>query len=279
MWPKKKQLVPSKYAKMGREAINVGYLSPSNIRTTLTHLALKDADKKLQFPHQINQYMDYKSTLRSFKRKFFRPGHTMEIDSDLIMSHHYLKKQSKHTIIEEWVMGHARKKMKDRPKTITPLEEDNSECNSDAEDCIFDGDTPTAFQPFTSYKAMLKLNRWWTTTQFRNCVKFANVSPPMVDYIKGCLNIDDTTRHFNQLIVSLLARYIPSTQSDKKVRTSKMMYRWLPVGHNWIKCNLKMEKCTCCGAKDEIFEHLLLCKHDDLNIIRKAAYNKIQKNT
>ena len=38
-----------------------------------------------------------------------------------------------------------------------------------------------------------------------------------------------------------------------------------------------MDKCPCCGAKNEIFEDILWCKHDDLNVVWKVAYIKIQK--
>ena len=64
------------------------------------------------------------------------------------MPHHHLKANSQHTIIEEWVVGHASKKRKNCPKAITLLEEENSQCDSDAEDCIVDDEGPTPFQPF-----------------------------------------------------------------------------------------------------------------------------------
>ena len=60
------------------------------------------------------------------------------------------------------------------------------------------------------------------------------------------------------------------------VRTSKMMYRWLPVGHNWIKCNLASDKCPCCSAPDETFEHLIGCKNDKMEEVRQTAYQTIQ---
>ena len=100
----------------------------------------------------------------------------MDTDSDLIMSHNYINNQSKYTIIEEWVIGHAIKKKKDCPGTITSLEEDKSECKSNAEYCTVDGNIPTLFQSFPGYQAMLKLDRQWIITQFRYCVKFANVA-------------------------------------------------------------------------------------------------------
>jgi len=57
-----------------------------------------------------------------------------------------------------------------------------------------------------------------------------------------------------------------------------MMYRWLPVGHNWTKCNLYTDKCPCCGCPDETFEHLLLCPHEALAAVRRTAYLAIQRD-
>ena len=56
-----------------------------------------------------------------------------------------------------------------------------------------------------------------------------------------------------------------------------MIYQWLPGGHNWTKCYLEIDQCMCYGAKDETFEHLLSCDHEDLKEIRKTAYLAIQK--
>ena len=56
-----------------------------------------------------------------------------------------------------------------------------------------------------------------------------------------------------------------------------MMFSWLPVEHNWYKCNLTTDVCPCCGANDKTFEHLLSCKYEDLENIQQAAYIKIQQ--
>ena len=130
---------------------------------------------------------------------------------------------------------------KDCPEEITPMEEDNSQCDSDTEDCIVDGDDPTPFQPLPGYVAMLQLNGRWITTQFRNCVKFAIVAPPVIEYIKGRLNIDEKSFHtINWVSVGKVCTY---HLFSRKVQTSKMMYRWLPIGHNCHKCKLETDKC------------------------------------
>ena len=61
------------------------------------------------------------------------------------------------------------------------------------------------------------------------------------------------------------------------IHTSKMMFSWLPVGHSWYKCNLGTDVCPYCRANDKIFEHLLLCKHDNLEEVWRAAYLTVQR--
>ena len=73
---------------------------------------LKDVEENLKFPHQITQYMDCESALKLLQQEFYKPGHAMGTDSDLVMAHHQLKAASHHTVTEEWVMGHASEKKK-----------------------------------------------------------------------------------------------------------------------------------------------------------------------
>jgi len=63
----------------------------------------------------------------------------------------------------------------------------------------------------------------------------------------------------------------------RRIRTSKMMYRLLPVGHNWRKCNLMTDRCPCCGEPDETFEHLMQCPNKELEIVRTAAICELRR--
>ena len=239
------------------------------------HLALKDADTQLKHPHQITQYMDCEAALKKLSMPIYKPGHTMVTDADIIMAHNQLKANLQHTVTEKWVMGHASDKKREQPHTITEIERANSECDSDAEHCIQDGTTPRPFRPFPGYRAMLKLNGRWITTHFRECIQFANVAPPMIEYVKRRLDIDDAT--FHSINWTSIGRVRATHKFGRIVRTSKMMYGWMPVGHNWYKCKLESDRCPCCGAKDETFEHLLACDHEDLTVVKKNAYLRIQK--
>ena len=96
----------------------------------------------------------------------------------------------------------------------------------------------------------------------------------MVDYILQRLNISLDT--FHVIDWESIGKVRSSHHINRIVRTSKMLYGWLPVGHNWKKCNLVSDKCPCCGVPDETFEHVLTCKHKDLVMTRAIAYTSIQ---
>ena len=119
---------------------------------------MKNVDKHLQLPHQITQYMDCESALKSLEKEFYKLGHTMDIDMDLVMSHKQLKENSNTLSQKKWVVGHAREKNKDCPKTVTEPEEDNSQCNVNTEDCVVNSEPPNHFLPFLGYRAMLRLH-------------------------------------------------------------------------------------------------------------------------
>ena len=240
--------------------------------------ALKDAEDRLIHPHNIIQRMDNEGGLISLAKPIRAPRDTMRTDMDLVMAYNELRDNSKHVITHEWVMGHADVKKKDKPETITPWEHENIECDEEADEKVermdSEGKTPPPFEPLPGYRAMLKLGDNWITTHFRECVNFANTSPAMIEYVLRRLNIDLET--FHTINWTSIGRVRATHRIHRIVRTSKMMFRWMAVGHNWTKCNLPSDKCPCCGANDETFEHLLRCPHEDLVSVRKEAYKTIR---
>ena len=147
-------------------------------------------------------------------------------------------------------------------ETITSLKRDNSECNADAKKCIQTGGPPSSFIPFPGYRAMLKLDGCCVTTHFRESVEYVDTSPAVIEYAMDQLNIDDAI--FHSINWTSIGQVRASHRIEQVVRTSKMMYRWLLVSHNWYKCNLATDVCLCCRATDKTFKHLLACKHNDL---------------
>jgi len=98
----------------------------------------------------------------------------------------------------------------------------------------------------------------------------------MVTYLQKRLDI--CPRTFNTISWGAIGTVRASYGIAWRVRTSKMIYRWLTVGHNWQKCNLKSDKCPCCGQPDETFEHLLKCSNKKLQQVRKNGYLEIQRD-
>ena len=172
-------------------------------------------------------------------------------------------------------MGHASENKKQSPETITSLKRNYSECDLDVEHCIQLGGPPSTFTPYPGYRAILKYDGRFDTTHFRASAECANTSPAMIEYVKGRLEIEDTV--FRSINWTSIGRISASQGMNQILQTSRMLFRWLLVGHNWYTCNLTMDVCPCCGANDETFKHLLSCKHEDLEDIRRATYIKIQQ--
>ena len=136
---------------------------------------------------------------------------------------------------------------------------------------------PLSFSPLPGYRAMLKLGDNWVTAHFREFMNFANTAPAMVEYILDRLDI--TRETFNRINWTAIAKVRRNHKINRIVRTSKMMYGWLPVGHNWQKCKLPSDKCLCCRMPDESFAHLLQCKHESLTTACKSSVHTSPSRT
>ena len=85
------------------------------------YLALQDADKQLKKPHHITQHMGCETAIKALVWPSYKSGYTMVTDADLIVALARLKSTTQHKVTEELVMGHASRKKKNTPKTITSL--------------------------------------------------------------------------------------------------------------------------------------------------------------
>jgi hypothetical protein len=179
--------------------------------------------------------MDCEGALTKLTKPIYKPKNTMAMgtDMDLVMAWKQLQDDSKHTITTEWVMGHATEKKKNRSE-ITNMEWENEDCDDASNVRVKEDIQPEKFSPLPGYRAMLQSDGEWVTNHFR--VRFANNTPDMVQYVMKRLSIDMAT--FNTINWHAVGRVRAGHKINRIVRTSKMMYRWLPVGHNWIKCNM-----------------------------------------
>jgi ribonuclease HI len=237
---------------------------------TIMYHALADAETALRHPHKIIQMMDNEAGLNTLDTPITYPSQTMGTDMDVTLAYQKLRSESKHTVDVKWVMGHADRKKKNNPQDITPSEYTNIDCDEEASLRLSDEATPAAFHPFPGYKAMLRLGQDWVTTQLRDCVQFANTAPAMAEYIRHRLEITEET--FQTIDWAIIGHVRASHRFSRQIRTSKMMFGWMPVGHNWIKCNLQSDRCPCCGAPDETFDHVLSCEGEQMAKARNICY-------
>jgi hypothetical protein len=63
----------------------------------------------------------------------------------------------------------------------------------------------------------------------------------------------------------------------RTARVSKMMNRWLPVGHNRKHHGSDIDTCPGCGAPDETFQHLFRCPHEKLRATCHKGIEHIEK--
>ena len=154
------------------------------------------------------------------------------------------------------------------------MEHENIRVDDAGNTCVDNITTRELFSPLPGYKAMLQLNDGWVTTHYRECIEFANTAPDLQEYAKKRLNFDDET--FNDVNWDAIGRVRAHHKMHRIVRTSKMIYRWMPVGHNWQKCKLESDRCPCCGRNDETFEHLLKCDNPNMIETRSNAFALIR---
>lgn len=81
-----------------------------------------------------------------------------------------------------------------------------------------------------------------------------------------------TEESYDKIHWQAIATSRVSHSISRRVRTTKMMFRWLPVGHNWRHHGALHSHCPCCKCDDETFSHLPRCPHKLLRRTRSVAY-------
>ena len=83
---------------------------------------MNDTEEILEHPHVIVQYTGCKFDLTKIKKEIYKLSHTMSTDLDLVLAYEKLVEESKHIIVQKWVLGHADEKKNDKLSTIAPIE-------------------------------------------------------------------------------------------------------------------------------------------------------------
>ena len=142
------------------------------------------------------------------------------------------------------------------------MEAENIECDEEAEECIQRNIEPHQWVPMDGYRAMLRLNNKWITSNLRKHVCYANTAPDLREY--GCKRLKISSAVYDTINWKAIGKVRSTHCINKIVQISKMLFGWMPVGHNWRKCSLRSNRCPCCNTEDETFMHLFECKNKQM---------------
>ena len=113
---------------------------------------------------------------------------------------------------------------------------------------------------------MLYIQGKWITRDFESQIEKAATTRPMEEYIEHRFGISSYIR--NMIDWPTIGRVRKSMKQSQRIRGSKLMYGWLPVGHNSAKTGALSDVCPCCGTPDETLEHLFICTNPELTLIK-----------
>ena len=84
--------------------------------------------------NKIIQRFDSQSGIKKLQSELSAPKDLMESDMDIILAYKHLTTCMEHSVQQMWVRGHADSKEEDLTN-ITPMEQENIECDEAAEEC------------------------------------------------------------------------------------------------------------------------------------------------
>ena len=180
--------------------------------------------------------MDSKSGIEKLQEDFNTPKDFMQDKMNIIMAHQHISSSLEYSVQLRWVRGHADQKEEDNSK-ITPMEAENIECDEEAEECIQRNIVPHQWAPMDGFRAMLRLNNKWITSNLRKHVCYANTAPDLREY--GCKRLKISSAVYDTINWKAIGKVRSTHRINKIVRISKMLFGWMPVGHNWLKCSLQ----------------------------------------
>ena len=110
--------------------------------------------------------MDSKSGIEKLQEDFNTPKDFMQDKMNIIMAHQHISSSLEYSVQLRWVRGHADRKKEDKSK-IMPMEAENIACNDEAEECIQRNIGPHQWILVDGYRAILRLNNKWITSNLR----------------------------------------------------------------------------------------------------------------
>jgi hypothetical protein len=109
----------------------------------------------------------------------------------------------------------------------------------------------------------------WVSTRVDRALQIGFVEAELREYVAKCLEIELAT--VDEIDQEVIAAAHAAHKWAKTARISKLMFGWLPVGHNWRHHGAESDQCPCCGDPDETFEHLMECQEVGLVALRREC--------
>ena len=123
---------------------------------------------------------------------------------------------------------------------------------------------------------MVIINGTWITSRIdTKAIQYYTTTIPLEKYLARRLNISPSAVNDIDRVALETAR--SHHRWARKIRTTKMLVDWLPVGHNWQHHGATSDKCPCCVEPDETFIHLFRCKHPLLVTLRKDQVHHMKE--
>lgn len=163
-----------------------------------------------------------------------------------------------------------------RKEDFTLIEMANFECDRDAELCIDGQEAPLEYSPLKGSLCVVQIGKEWLSNRPDYPIQQAFALPELKEHISQRLKISD------ELVEAIDTNSIGTVRATQEwhilVRTSKLLFNWLPVGHNWKRySDMDTDTCPCCGSPDETFHHLLECPNEQLVQLRSEQIGIIKK--
>jgi hypothetical protein len=237
------------------------------------YFAIRDILIRLPKIRKVTCHCDSKSAIDKINDKFEDPGQLMKADMDIVMAIKSLLRETETDFTFEHVPGHAERRK--RPSEMTRMERANVACDKEAGEKVAMNEAPVPFSPLPGCRCMLRIRDRWITSRPDEAIKVAFVSEPLKEYTAKRLGIPLET--VDELDQEAMGTVRSMQKWSQRGRGAKMLFGWLPVGHNWKHHGAESDLCPCCGEPDETFIHLLQCKDPEITLLRAECLKDITK--
>ena len=222
----------------------------------------------------ITCHCDCEAAIEKIKQPLVYPGQFLSADMEIVMAIQALVNKSDTKVSFNHVEGHPEKRK--RKEDFTLIEMANFECDRDAELCIDGQEAPLEYSPLKGSLCVVRIGKEWLSNRPDYPIQQAFALPELKEYISQRLKISD------ELVEAIDTNSIGTVRATQEwhilARTSKLLFNWLPVGHNWKRyTDMDTDTCPCCGSPDETFHHLLECPNEQLVQLRSEQIGIIKR--